>query len=79
MKIAVNTNRKNNKIVQSVQFLKKTIHVEHHVWSRRSRSPGLSRIALRLRLHQNDATPRGSGSATLFATVFKLTFSLILL
>jgi hypothetical protein len=53
MKMAVNTNRKNNKTIQFVPFLK-GIHAEHHVWSRR--------------LHQNDAAPCGSGFATLLNT-----------
>jgi hypothetical protein len=60
MKTVVNTNRKNNKIIQFVHILK-ALNVEHHVLSRRSR------IVLQLRLHQKDAAPcdTGSGSATL--------------
>jgi hypothetical protein len=43
----------------------KTYHVEHHIWSRRSRNRSRSRIALRLQLqlYQNDAATCGSGSA----------------
>jgi hypothetical protein len=56
MKIVVNTgtgmHRKNNKINRLVPiFDNYPIHAKHHPWSRRSRI----RIALRLRLHQNDA------------------------
>jgi predicted phosphohydrolase len=45
MKVVVNANRKNIEIIQFVPFKKKTIHAEHHFWSRLS----WSRIALLLR------------------------------
>jgi hypothetical protein len=60
-KIVVNIKDKAIKLFSLSHFLK-TTHVEHHVKSR-------SRIALRLQLHQNDAAPCGSGSATLVCTM----------
>jgi hypothetical protein len=45
----------------SLWYCLKTTHVEHHVQSRSRRR----RIALRLRLYQNDAAPCSSGSVTL--------------
>jgi hypothetical protein len=46
----------------SLCYFLKSIQNKHLLWSR-------SRIALRLRLHRNDAAPCGSGSTTLFLTM----------